>query len=185
MNGTRVGTTTWIMLLLALALPLSAAGTPSENNPATVSEHNRRLVSDAFERWSAGQDGFFTQVLDPAVVWTIAGSGPSAGRFEGRDAFEQRAVRPFIACLSAPVRPVSHQVWADGDHVIVHWHGQATAVDGLPYRNDYAWIMRMQHGRAVDVVAFLDLVPYDAVLKRLGPDCTRGLPAPADRPRRL
>jgi len=28
-------------------------------------------------------------------------------------------------------------------------------------------------------------VPYDAVLKRLGPDCTRGLPDPADRPRRL
>lgn len=58
-------------------------------------------------------------------------------------------------------------IWAEGDDVVVHWDGTATAADGAPYRNSYVWIMRMQNLQAVEVTAFLDLVPYDDVIRRI------------------
>jgi len=65
------------------------------------------------------------------------------------------------------VRPVSKRIWADGEHVIIHWEGEAVARDGKPYRNRYAWIFRMAGGRAIEATAFLDLAPYDDVIRRI------------------
>ena len=151
-------------LLVGGALSAPAAWASPDADAEAV---NRRIVTEAFDRWSAGGTTFFADVLAPDVNWTIEGSGPSAGLFQGREQFVQRAVAPFVSRLSEPVRPVSRQVWADGDHVIVNWEGVARASDGRPYTNSYAWILRMEDGKAVEVTAFLDLVPYDDVLRRI------------------
>lgn len=155
--------------LLALALVAGVAVSPvAMASPEPEAEaRNRQVVTEAFDRWQAGGTTFFTDLLSPDVIWTIEGSGPSAGRFEGRERFVERAVRPFVSRLSSPIRPVSTTIWADGDHVIVNWEGVGTAQDGQPYANSYAWILRMQDGQAVEVTAFLDLVPYDDVLRRI------------------
>ena len=79
----------------------------------------------------------------------------------------ERSVRPLTQRLTAPVKPVSKTIWSDGDHVIVHWEGKTTALDGAPYRNRYAWILRMEDGSAVEVTAFLDLESYGDVFKRI------------------
>ena len=42
----------------------------------------------------------------------------------------EKSVRPFTARLSTPVRPIDVRNFADGDHVIMHWEGRATARDG-------------------------------------------------------
>lgn len=160
-------------LVVLGALASIALLSPSANASETknVESHNKLIVTQAFDRWAAGGTGFFEEILATNVIWTIKGAGPSAGTFPGRDVFLDRAVRPFASRLSIPVRPVSKQVWADGDHVIVHWDGEGVARDGIPYRNSYAWILRMQSAKAVEVTAFLDLTPYDDVLRRV--------PAPA------
>lgn len=151
------------LVLMALFLP----GTVLAASQADVEAANRQIVTQAFDRWAAGGTTFFTEVLAPDVSWTIKGSGPSAGVFEGRERFIEQAVRPFVSRLSSPVRPVSRQLWADGDHVVIHWDGVAVARDGQAYNNSYAWIFRMQNGKAVEVTAFLDLAPYDDVLRRV------------------
>ena len=133
----------------------------------TAEDHNRRVVTEAFDRWAAGGTSFFDDVLAETVVWRIEGSGPSAGVFRGRETFVKEAVLPFTTRLSTPVRPTASTVWADGDHVIAHWEGSAVARDGRDYNNRYAWILRMQDGKAVEVTAFLDLAPYDDVLRRI------------------
>lgn len=153
--------------LLAIATPLMPIPVLASGSAASATDTNRRLVSDAFARWAAGGNSFFNDVLTDDVVWTIEGSGPSAGVFRGRTDFVERAVRPFISRLSSPVRPTSYRVWADGEHVIINWEGSGMARDGQPYANRYAWIFRMQEGKAVEVTAFLDLAPYDDVLRRV------------------
>lgn len=150
-----------IAVLAAASACAAAAGMPAET------AGNRQLVDAAFQRWATGGSGFFDEVLHDDVVWTIVGSGPSAGTYRGRQAFVERAVAPFVARLATPIKPVSRQVWADGDHVIVRWNGEATAGDGQPYRNSYVWIFRMRGGRAVEATAFLDLAAYDDVLRRV------------------
>lgn len=138
---------------------------------ADVEASNKQAVSQAFDRWAAGGTTFFSDILTSDVIWTIKGSGPSAGVYHGVDEFVSKAVQPFAARLSTPVRPVSKQVWADGEHVIIQWDGTGMARDGQPYRNSYAWIFRMRDGKAYEVSAYLDLPAYDDVLQRI-PDPT-------------
>lgn len=145
----------------------SAAATEAMAPQESVAARNKEIITAAFDEWAAGGNTFFADVLTPDVVWTIEGSGPSAGRFAGRELLVERAVLPLVSRLSSPVRPVARKVWADGDHVIVNWDGEGVARDGAAYRNSYVWIMRMQAGKAVEVTAFLDLVPYDDVLRRI------------------
>lgn len=133
----------------------------------TTTERNRKVVAQAFDNWAAGGTTFFQDVIAPEVIWTIKGSSPVAGTYRSRDDFLKRAVAPFAARLSSPVRPTVKNIWADHNDVIVHWDGVATAADGVPYRNSYVWIFRMTNLRATEVVAFLDLAPFDDVIKRI------------------
>jgi ketosteroid isomerase-like protein len=134
---------------------------------STTKDHNKQIVTEAFDRWAAGGTSFFNDVLAENVVWRIKGSSASAGEFRGREAFLEQAVRPFATRLSTFVRPTAVRVWADGDHVIAQWEGSGIARDGKGYSNSYAWIFRMHEGKAMEVTAFLDLVPYDDVLRRI------------------
>jgi uncharacterized protein len=134
---------------------------------SSMEDNNKQVITEAFHRWTAGGTSFFDDVLAENVVWTIKGSTPSAGEFRGRDTFLERAVRPFATRLSTFVRPTAVRVWADGDHVIAQWEGSGVARDGKGYSNSYVWIFRMHDGKATEVTAFLDLVPYDDVLRRI------------------
>jgi ketosteroid isomerase-like protein len=156
--------------LFAVAILIGAAVSSQEAKASKSPGHaarNKQIITEAFDRWAAGGTTFFTDVLAPDVAWTIEGSGPSAGTFRSRDDFIAQAVRPFASRLAEPVRPVSTRIWAEGDHVIVNWEGAGRARDGQPYTNRYAWIFRMQDGRAVEATAFLDLPTYDNVLRRI------------------
>jgi uncharacterized protein len=134
---------------------------------STMKDHNKQVVTEAFHRWAAGGTSFFNDVLAENVIWRIKGSSASAGEFQGRETFVEQAVRPFATRLSTFVRPTAVRVWADGDHVIAQWEGSGVARDGKSYSNSYAWIFRMHDGKATEVTAFLDLVPYDDVLRRI------------------
>ena len=140
---------------------------------AAVTQNNKRIVAAAFYRWAAGGSYFFDEILARDVVWTIEGSGPSAQTYRSREALMAGAVGPLASRLTNPVRPVSKQIWADGDHAIINWVGEGLARDGKAYRNTYLWIFRMEGGKAVEVNAFLDLVSFDDVLRRI-PNPDRG-----------
>jgi ketosteroid isomerase-like protein len=155
------------VLVFALLTSVLLSGIANAASNVDVEGRNKQIVVEAFDRWAAGGNTFFSDVLVPEVVWTIKGSGPSAGVYRGLDSFVEQAVRPFVSRLSTPIKPVSKQVWAEGDHVIVQWEGAGVARDGQPYRNSYAWIFHMRDGKAFEVTAYLDLVPYDDVLRRI------------------
>ena len=157
-------------MIASAALLLSAtpiAGAHAQAAAVSAEARNERIVRQAFGRWAAGGTGFFEELLSPDVVWTIKGSGPSAGVFRGRQAFIERAVTPFAARLSRPIRPTVRDIWSGGGQVVVHWDGEGMARDGRAYRNSYVWIFRMRGGRVAEATAFLDLVPYDDVLRRI------------------
>jgi ketosteroid isomerase-like protein len=155
----------WCMC--AAMFTASSLTTAAPCGQSSAAEDNKRVVTEAFDRWAAGGTSFFDDVLAENVVWRIKGSGPSAGEHHGRETFLERVVRPFATRLSTFVRPTAVRIWADGDHVIAQWEGSGVARDGKGYSNSYAWIFRMHDGRATEVTAFLDLAPYDDVLRRI------------------
>lgn len=132
-----------------------------------ISEQNRLFITDAFAEWADGQGSFFQSVLSPDVIWTIKGSGPTAGTYIGRDAFIEQAVAPFVARIAKPLKPSVKAIWADQNDVIVYWDGTAVATDGVIYNNSYVWIFKMKDLMAIEVIAFLDLTQYDDVINRI------------------
>lgn len=156
-----------LISFLALTLGSSVSSSVLAESGGSVTEQNREFIAQAFEHWAEGRGSFFQDVLSPDVVWTIKGSGPSAGTFHTRDAFIDQAVAPFAARLSSFVSPRVNSIWADGNDVLVYWDGAAIAADGVPYNNSFVWIFRMEDLRAVEVTAFLDLNQYEDVIDRI------------------
>lgn len=138
-------------LLLGVGMlmpPALSAATPAPDDPATQ-------VRAAFDAWRVGEGSVFDLLADD-VVWTVAGDSPVSGVYRSREAFLRDAVAPITARLATPIVPELHQLIAHDDHVVAIWQGRATALDGRVYRNHYAWHMRFEGGRIVEVGAFLD-----------------------------
>jgi len=157
----------WAAVWLLIGALVWTAPSAWADSGSAEAQRNKEAVGKAFAAWAAGGQSFFDDMLAPNVVWTIKGSSPTARVLRGKQALIDEAVTPLSTRLQRQIRPTIRNMWADGDHVIIEWDGEAVAKDGKPYRNSYLWIFLMQGGRATEVTAYLDLAPYDDVLRRV------------------
>ena len=141
-----------------------AASIAAANATASETERNRETVRAAFEAWTNGES-VFGELLHDDVVWTIPGSDPVAGTYNGRQAFVDEASTPLVSRLATPIVPQVHHIWAEEDTVIVRFDGAATTTSGAPYRNQFVWIFEMEDGVVVRAEAFLDLAAYREVVE--------------------
>ncbi|PKP81657.1 MAG: ketosteroid isomerase [Alphaproteobacteria bacterium HGW-Alphaproteobacteria-18] len=153
---------------LLIALTLLAAATPAQAGPtsaavADTEARNETIVREAFERWATGNGNVF-DLLASDVRWTIHGSGPVAGTYNGVEDFVQRGSTPLVSRLASPLTPDIHHIWVSGDRVIIRFDASATTTSGAPYTNQFVWIFRMEDGWVAEAEAFLDLVAYEAVV---------------------
>jgi ketosteroid isomerase-like protein len=129
---------------------------------------NREIVRKAFEAWAAGTGGVF-DLLAPDASWTIVGRSTVAGTYTTRDEFLTTVIRPLNARFSEPLVPSVNAIYAEGDMVIAYFDASATARDGKPYRNTYAWFLQMKDGAIVRAVAFFDSVAFNEFWARVEP----------------
>jgi len=130
----------------------------------TRQSSNKALVRESFERWRNGAGSPF-DLLHPDSEWTIIGSSPLS-RTYGRAEFFEKVVIPFNGLLKSPAVPTVLGIYADGDMVIVRFDAEATAMDGSPYRNNYAWFLEIRDGQIIKGTAFFDTRYYDALWPR-------------------
>jgi uncharacterized protein len=129
---------------------------------------NLEQVANAFEEWKKGTGGPF-DLLAPEAQWTIVGNSVVSKMYPSKKAFMDEVIVPFNARMSTPLVPQMRGLYSDGDVVIALFDGTATAKDGKPYRNTYAWFMRMAKGRIVEVTAFFDSVEFNDFWARVAP----------------
>jgi len=161
------GSSRWAAAWVLMAALVWSASSARADSGSAQAQANKEAVNKAFAAWAAGGRTFFDDMLASNVVWTIKGSSPTARVLRGKQELIDGAVTPLSTRLQRQIRPTIRNLWADGDHVIIEWDGEAVAKDGKPYRNSYLWIFRMQGGRATEVTAYLDLASYDDVLRRV------------------
>jgi ketosteroid isomerase-like protein len=121
---------------------------------------------------------FVPRVLVAALI-TVSASTVAAGLLvlrrghlplKSRPNNSHQAFKPFGARFSRPFRPVAVRgVYADGDTVVVVWDGEGTRLDGKPYENSYAWIMRFREGLVVEATAFFDSIAFDELWSEVTP----------------
>lgn len=120
-------------------------------------QKDKKLIGDTFNRWAAGQ-GSVVDLFSDTAEWTITGAGPLSKTYTSRKQFFDGMVAPLSASLSKQIAPNVRVIYADGDMVIALWNGSAVAKDGKPYKNTYAWFLKIRNGLIVKAIAFFDTI---------------------------
>lgn len=78
-------------------------------------------------------------------------------------------IRPFNARMTVPLKPAIRRIYADGDTVVIFFDARATARDGQPYTNTYAWFLEMRAGKIIKASAFFDAIEFNDLWSRIAP----------------
>ncbi len=119
-------------------------------------ERNRKIVEDAVAAWTAGDGAAIFRILDDDVRWTVIGTTPVSGTYNGRQDFIDRALKPLGARLDGAITPKIVDIIAEGDLVVLLWNGTGRMIDGSSYHNQYSWVMRFKDGKVREGTAYLD-----------------------------
>lgn len=150
----------------AVAALISCAATVHAQDPGRE-QRVTDLVTAAFARGVGGEDSFF-DILAEDVRWTVArADGPAT--YTSRSQFIAEGAGPVQARLTGPIQAHVRELIVDGDVVVALWDGTATARDGQPYVNSYAWVMTLRDDRVAEATAYLDMVALDDLLQRVNP----------------
>jgi ketosteroid isomerase-like protein len=117
---------------------------------------NRKLVEDAFAKWSRGDGSAFFALLADDVHWTVIGSTPVSRTYTSKRAFQEGAVQPLGTKLASAIQPTVRDILADGEKIALQWEGRATAKNGTIYNQTYCWVMRFENGKVCEGTAYLD-----------------------------
>ena len=155
--------------IVALVVMVACSAPANAEDPAGSGQEQRNaeVVHDAFALGVGGADSFYSLLADD-VQWTVA-RAVEPRTYTSRTQFLQDGAGPILTRLTGPIRAEVRELITDNDVVVALWHGTATARDGRPYVNDYAWVMTMRDERVVRVTAYLDLVALDELLERVPP----------------
>lgn len=121
-----------------------------------ITDDNRQAIRSAFESWEQGDMRPFFALVSADVLWTVIGSTPISGTYQGKSAFLEGAAGNLTARFAGPLTAKIIDVRADGDKVFLQWEGRARTTDGRPYEQTYCWVLTMSDGQVVEALAYLD-----------------------------
>jgi uncharacterized protein len=85
---------------------------------------NKKLIRQAFAKWTGGDADVVFKFLADDVRWTVIGSTRVSRSYQSKREFLEVAVQPLTARLATPIKPSVLDVIADGDKVAVQWDGR-------------------------------------------------------------
>ncbi|BBX05118.1 ketosteroid isomerase [Mycolicibacterium moriokaense] len=133
-----------------------------------IEARNLATVRAGFEAWATGT-GSPLQALADDATWEITGNSVAARVYTSKEDFMSNVILPFNARMTVPLKPTIREIYADGDTVIVYFDGEATARDGVAYRNTYAWFLTFSGNRIIKGTAFFDSVAFNDLWQRVSP----------------
>jgi uncharacterized protein len=123
----------------------------------------KEVVTNLFAKWGAGDSsGFFDAVADD-VVWTAIGSTPISGVSHSKKEYMDKTYLPLQAVFAGSTSCKVKRVLADGDTVVVEWHGETPLAKGGVYANDYCWVIRVTSDKLTEVTGYFDTAAVQAL----------------------
>ena len=130
----------------------------------TTSE-NKILVQNIMAARSRRDNAPFIAAMADDFVWRIIGSTAWSGEYAGKADVRERLLKPLYEQFTAPSSITPTRILADGDHVVVECHGDATTVSGEHYANTYCFVIRMAEGQMRELTEYMDTALVERVLK--------------------
>lgn len=130
-----------------------------------TSAENKALVETIMEARARRDPAPFIAAMANDFVWRIIGTTAWSGEYAGKTEVRERLLKPLYEQFVAPSRITPTRILADGDHVVVECHGDATTVSGERYANTYCMVMRLADGQLRELTEYMDTALVERVLK--------------------
>ncbi len=121
----------------------------------------KEIVLSLFQQWEAGDSSSFFSALADDIQWTAIGSTPISGVSHTRAEYLAHTYQPLLKIFAGATSCKVKRVIADGDLVVVEWHGETPLLKGGCYVNDYCWIVRVSQGKLAEVTGYFDTAAVD------------------------
>jgi ketosteroid isomerase-like protein len=115
---------------------------------------NEELVRAGYESFVTGDMTAVANLLDPDVVWHVAGASPLAGDYKGHEGVFGFFTK-VVEMTGGTIRIGAREILASDDHAVVLTTTTATRGDRVLDDHGVA-VFRIVDGKAVEVWAFAD-----------------------------
>lgn len=124
----------------------------------------RKDVEELFGYMRDGQQDKFNDRLADDIQWTVKGTHPLAGTFKSKQEYLDGAFNRLTAVLKDGIQLQLEAIYIDGSTAIVELKSFLTALNGMPYHNEYCWVIHFSEGKQITAItAYLD----SALLKQI------------------
>lgn len=113
-------------------------------------------VREIFKGLEAGDGAAFFEHVADDVDWTVMGTHPLAGHYDGKKAFQEGTFAKLGKVLPHGTQLNVEHLLVEGDEAVVELRSLATAENGMRFDNRYCWIVYFRGDVIVRVRAYLD-----------------------------
>lgn len=103
----------------------------------------RDFIGGLFSEWEQGDSAPFFEALAADVIWTTIGRTPISGTFRSKQDYLEKVYQPLLKVFDGATACRVQQLVAEGNSVVVEWHGKTPLVNGETYSQDYCWVIRV------------------------------------------
>ena len=125
---------------------------------------NKQLVQQIFEQLSKGNSELFVASMADDFRWTVTGTTKWSKTYEGKQSVLVELFGPLRARIKGRIRTTAHRLIAEGDLVVVEARGSNTTQSGVPYNNNYCFVIRLSDHQLKEVTEYLDTELVTAAL---------------------
>jgi ketosteroid isomerase-like protein len=117
---------------------------------------NTAIVRKILDDMNAGNAQAYLDSLADDVRYTVIGSTPFSGTYQGSQAILEKIVMPLMMQLDGFIKIVPQAIFGEGDRVCVQATGEARTKSGKAYNNTYCFVFRMRGDKIAEVTEYLD-----------------------------
>ena len=127
---------------------------------------NREIIAHIFSETAKGNGEAYLAALAEDATFRTIGSNSWSTTFRGRDAI----VNDLFGRLRVKLRGrnfcTPSRIHDAGEFIIVQARGRNLTRQGMPYENDYCFVIRLRAGKMVEIEEYCDT---ELVASALGP----------------
>lgn len=129
-------------------------------------EQNRALITRVMAALAEGDRAPFAAAMHEDAAWIMKGTTEWSGAYHGTADIRARLLKPLYDNFTSTYRNRASAILADGDRVVVECEGDVMTRSGAPYNNQYCYLFRLEGGKIVELVEYMDTALVDRVLEK-------------------
>lgn len=113
-------------------------------------------MQSVFAELANGNGEPFMDVLADEARWTVIGSSPWSGTYEGKQAIIRDLIRPLFRQFADRYTARATRIIAEDDVVVVEARGQVNTKSGKPYNQSYCYVFQLSGGKVRELTEYQD-----------------------------